>query len=104
MKLTSVKAMVAKAMTVGMLAGAFVLATPAKAQAQQFGVKSDPGWLSCVCQLIKPQLLLSTSPLRGGSAATPSLRQQAWERQQAWLHHETWERDHRYGYGYAYRH
>ena len=41
MKLTSVKAMVAKAMTVGMLAGAFMLASPAKAQAQAvtFGVQ-----------------------------------------------------------------
>jgi hypothetical protein len=34
MKITNVKAMVAKGVTVGLLAGAFVLAAPAKAQAQ----------------------------------------------------------------------
>lgn len=35
MKITNVKAMVAKGVTVGLLAGAFVLAAPAKANAQQ---------------------------------------------------------------------
>ena len=34
MKVTNVKAMVAKGVTVGLLAAAFVLAAPAKAQAQ----------------------------------------------------------------------
>ena len=34
MKITNVKAMVAKGVTVGLLAGAFVFAAPAKAQAQ----------------------------------------------------------------------
>ena len=34
MKITNVKAMVAKGVTVGLLAGAFVLAAPAKANAQ----------------------------------------------------------------------
>ncbi|WP_433974504.1 hypothetical protein [Tunturiibacter lichenicola] len=38
MKITNVKAMVAKGVTVGLLAGAFVLAAPAKANAQQFAV------------------------------------------------------------------
>ena len=38
MKITNVKAMVAKGVTVGLLAGAFVLVAPAKADAQQFGV------------------------------------------------------------------
>ena len=38
MKLTNVKAMVAKSLTVGLLAGAFVLASPAKADAQQFAI------------------------------------------------------------------
>jgi hypothetical protein len=38
MKITNVKAMVAKGVTVGLLAGAFVLAAPAKADAQQFAV------------------------------------------------------------------
>jgi hypothetical protein len=35
MKLTSIKAIAAKGMTLGLLAGAFVLAGPAKAEAQQ---------------------------------------------------------------------
>jgi hypothetical protein len=39
MKITNVKAMVAKGVTVGLLAGAFVLAAPAKADAQQFAVR-----------------------------------------------------------------
>jgi hypothetical protein len=34
MKITNVKAMVAKGVTVGLLAGAFALAAPAKAEAQ----------------------------------------------------------------------
>jgi hypothetical protein len=38
MKITNVKAMVAKGVTVGLLAGAFVLAAPAKANAEQFAV------------------------------------------------------------------
>jgi hypothetical protein len=36
MKITNVKAMVIKGVTVGLLAGAFVLAAPAKADAQVF--------------------------------------------------------------------
>jgi hypothetical protein len=36
MTIPNVKAMVAKVMTVGLLAGAFTLATPAKAQAETF--------------------------------------------------------------------
>jgi hypothetical protein len=43
MKITNVKAMVAKGVTVGLLAGAFVLAAPAKADAQQFGVGVQVG-------------------------------------------------------------
>ncbi len=38
MKLTSVKSMIAKGVTVGLLAGAIALAAPAKAEAQQFAV------------------------------------------------------------------
>jgi hypothetical protein len=38
MKFTNVKAMVIKGVTVGLLAGAFALAAPANAQAEQFAV------------------------------------------------------------------
>ena len=93
MKLLNAKAMVTKAMAVGMLAGAFVLATPAKAQAQEFGVRVQVGY---------PPYGYSRDyheRLRWEQARRDAfLRQQAWERQQAWLRHNAWERDHRYGY------
>ncbi len=38
MKITNVKAMVIKGVTVSLLAGAFAMAAPAKAQAEQFAV------------------------------------------------------------------
>jgi hypothetical protein len=44
MKITNVKAMVAKSVTIGLLAGAFVLAAPAKADAQQFAVGVRAGY------------------------------------------------------------
>ena len=44
MKITNVKAIVAKGVTVGLLAGAFVLAAPAKADAQQFAVDVQVGY------------------------------------------------------------
>jgi hypothetical protein len=43
MKLANVKAMVAKVMTIGLLAGAFALVAPAKAQAQAFGFGVEVG-------------------------------------------------------------
>jgi hypothetical protein len=43
MKITNVKAMVAKVFTVGLLAGAFAIAAPSKADAQVgFGVRVGP--------------------------------------------------------------
>lgn len=44
MKITNVKAMIAKGVTVGLLAGAFVLAAPAKAEAQRFVVGVQVGY------------------------------------------------------------
>jgi len=44
MKITNVKAMVAKGVTVGLLAGAVMLAAPAKADAQQFAVGVRVGY------------------------------------------------------------
>jgi len=96
MKLSNVKAIVAKAMTVGMLAGAFVLAAPTKAQAQGIGVRVQVGY---------PPYGYSRDyyeRLRWERERRDAFRQQAWERQQAWLRHNAWERDHRYGYGYRY--
>ena len=44
MKLTNVKAMVAKGVTVALLAGAFAMVAPAKAEAQQFAVGVRVGY------------------------------------------------------------
>jgi hypothetical protein len=105
MKLTNLKAMVAKAMTVGMLAGALVLASQAKAQAQGFGVGVQIGYPPYGYSRDYYERLRCERERREAF-----LRQQAWERQQAWQRHEAWERhegwerDHRYGYGYGYRH
>jgi hypothetical protein len=44
MKITNVKAMVAKGLTAGFLAGAFVLAAPAKADAQRLIVGVQVGY------------------------------------------------------------
>ena len=93
MKITNVKAMVAKVMTVGMLAGAFVLAAPAKAQAQvAFGVQVGGGY---------PTYDYSRRDyydhLRYEQARQAQIyaEQQAFARQQAWAQHEAWERHER---------
>jgi hypothetical protein len=94
MKIPNVKAMVAKAVTVGMVAGALMLAGPTKAQAQQFGFGVQFGGPRYV------------QPAPGFWA------RRAWEREQiarreAAIRHEEWVRAHRFegrphggGYGY----
>jgi hypothetical protein len=84
MKSTNVKAMVAKVMTIGLLAGAVVLAAPAKAQAQ----------IAVGVQLGYPQY---GYPQRGYyEHERQEARHEAWERQQAYLQHEAWERQQMY--------
>jgi hypothetical protein len=81
MKITNVKAMVAKGVTVGLLAGAFVLAAPAKADAQRFGVAVQVGY-----------------PHYYGPDYYARLR---FEQQRR---HEEWVRAHEFGrYHYGYR-
>ena len=91
MKLTNVKAMVAKGLTVGLLAGAFVLAAPAKAEAQQFAIGVQFG-----------------APVYNGYNNGYNdyyARQRAYEAQRAWAQHEArerhevWEHQRAYGYG-----
>jgi hypothetical protein len=88
MKRSNVKSMVVKVMTVGFLAGAFVMAASMKAQAQGFDLGVQIGyphydyghrdylererWERERCEAIA--------------------RQQAFERRQAFLRHEAWER------------
>ena len=94
MKLTNVKAMVAKSLAVVLLAGAFVLAAPAKADAQQFAIGVQFG-----------------APVYNGynngndfyarQRYEQIRRQQAFEAQQAYARQQAWERAHAYS-RYAY--
>ena len=76
MKLTSVKSMLIRGVTVGVLAGAVVLTAPAKAEAQQFAVGVQFG-----------------APGYGYYAPGDYYaRQRAFAAQQAWAQHEAWDR------------
>jgi hypothetical protein len=88
MKVMNVKAMVAKVMTAGLLAGAFALAAPVKAEAQGFAVGVQVGY---------PQYDYSRRDhydhLRFEQERRESyLRQQEWQRRQAFIRHEAWQR------------
>jgi hypothetical protein len=90
MKLTSVKALVAKSLTVGLLAGAFVLAAPAKANAQQFAVGvqfGSPGY-----GYDSPRDYYARQRYEELCRQRAFEAQQAYARQQAWAQHEAWER------------
>src|ERR1700737_1737261 len=86
MKSTNVKAMVAKAMTIGLLAGAVVLAAPAKAQAQ----------IAVGVQLGYPQYGYPQRGYYDHERQEAIAQHEAWERQQAYLQHEAWERQQAY--------
>ena len=91
MKSTSVKTTVAKMVTVGLLAGAFVLAAPAKAQAQvsvgvQFGYPVQYGYGPGYYDHLRYEQ----------ARREAFLRQQEWERRQAFRRHEAWERERAY--------
>ena len=86
MKSTNVKAMVAKVMTIGLLAGAVVLAAPAKAQAQ----------IAVGVQLGYPQYGYPQRGYHEYERQEAIARHEAWERQQAYLQHEAWERQQMY--------
>jgi len=84
MKITNVKATVAKGITVGLLAGAFVLAAPAKADAQRFVVGVQVGY---------PHYDYARRDYYDHHRFERERRHEEWERAH--------ERDHdRYGYGY----
>jgi hypothetical protein len=94
MTTTNVKAMITKGVTVGLLAGAFALAGPAKAQAQQWAVGVQFG---------TPYVAPYYGDPRDYYARE---RYEEYRRQQAWIQHErqeAWERQRdydRYAYGY----
>ena len=96
MKLTSVKSMMAKGVTVGLLAGAIALAAPAKAEAQQFAVGVQFG--SPAYGYVAPGDYYARQRYEEYCRQQARLQHKAWERQQAW------ERQHAYNrYAYGYR-
>ena len=96
MKLTSIKSMIAKGVTVGLLAGAIALAAPAKAQAQQFAVGvqfGSPGYGYVVPgDYYARQRYEELCRERAFAAQQAYLRQQAWAQHEARERHEAWER------------
>jgi hypothetical protein len=95
MKSTSVKAMVAKMMTVGLLAGAVAMVAPAKAQAQQFVVSAQFG---------------APAPVRFDARRDyyehlriEEARRAEFERREAIRRHEEWVRMHRFHEGFGWR-
>ena len=104
MKLTNVKAMVAKGLTVGLLAGAFVLAAPAKAEAQiSFGVQFGTPVYNGYNDYYARQRYEQYRRQQAYEAQQEWARQQAWAQHEAWERHEAWEQQRRYrADGYAY--
>jgi hypothetical protein len=101
MKITNVKAIVAKGLTIGVLAGAFVLEAPAKAEAQQFAIGVQFGTSHYDYRGRDPYDRVRWEQSRRQQAFA---EQQAYERQQAWARHEAWERQRDYGrYDNGYR-
>jgi hypothetical protein len=90
MKLTSVKSMVMKGVTVGLVAGAVALAAPAKAQAQQFAVGVQFG--SPSYGYYAPADYYARQRYEELCRRRAFAEQQAYARQQAWAQHEAWER------------
>jgi hypothetical protein len=95
MKSTSIKATVARMMTIGLLAGAFVVAAPTEAQAQ----------VSIGVQFGYPQYDYNRRDyydhLRWEQERREAFRrQEEFERQQAFLRRKAWERQRAYG-GYG---
>ena len=87
MKLTNVKALIARSLAAGLLAGAFVLAAPAKANAQQFAVGVQFGSPSYGYD----------GPRDYYARQRAFEAQQAYARQQAWAQHEAFERQEAWG-------
>jgi hypothetical protein len=99
MKLTSVKSMVMKGVTVGLVAGAVMLAAPAKAEAQQFAVGVQFG--SPAYGYSNPGDYYARQRYEELCRERAFAAQQAYARQQAWAQHEAFERHEAYGrFGY----
>jgi hypothetical protein len=86
MKIANVKGMIAKGMMAAMVAGALMVAAPAKAEAQGFVVGVRVG-----------------APYYGPRDRFEFERRQEFLRREAFLRHEEWLRAHRFERGYGYR-
>ncbi|HEY6414000.1 MAG TPA: hypothetical protein VIX42_09940 [Edaphobacter sp.] len=105
MKVMNVKAMVAKLMTVGLLAGAFALAAPVKADAQGFAVGVQVGspyyndysrrdyYDHLRFERERREAFLRQQEWERREAF---LRQREWEHRRGWERHEDWERHQRF--------
>jgi hypothetical protein len=110
MRLTNVNSLIARSLAAGVLAGAFVLAAPAKANAQQFAVGVQFGsptygngyGYDNPRDYYARQRYEELCRQRAFEAQQAYARQQAWAQHEAWERHEGWERQQafgRYGYG-----
>jgi hypothetical protein len=98
----TLKSMVVKGMTAGLLAGAFLFAAPKKADAQQFAIGVQIGR-----PVVYPDYYARRDyydRLRWEEARRDEIaRREAFIRQQEWLRHEQRERMHSYApYPYRY--
>jgi hypothetical protein len=84
MKIANVKGMIAKGMMLGLAAGALLVASPVKAEAQRFVVGVQVG-----------------NPYY--APRFDRYDRFEFERRQAFLRHEEWERAHRFERPYGYR-
>lgn len=96
MKLTSIKAMVAKAMAVGLVAGALVLAAPQKAQAQvrigvQFGYPPVYAYAPGYAYPSYPPDYYARRDYYERLRCERERQREAWERHEAWERREAWE-------------
>ena len=99
MKATQVKSLVAKVMTAGVLAGALMFVTPAKAGAQQFSVGVQIGRPAVYPDYYARRDYYDR--LRWEQARRAEIARREWIRRQEWLRHE--HREHGYdAYDYRY--
>ncbi len=92
MKLSSVKSTVVKIFTVGLLAGAVVIAAPTKAQAQVgIGVRIGPAYAAYGRPAYRRPIVVAPAPVVGfGFGYHPGFygRPYGWDRREAFYRHE----------------
>jgi hypothetical protein len=94
MKIANVKGTVTKLMLAGLAAGAFVIASPTQAQAQQFAAGVQFG---------HPAYVVDRVDFRRREEFRGREQREQFARRQAFLRHQEWERSHRFERPYGYR-